>query len=307
MSQLLTLAYITARREPEFHWFFDSLQHQIKADDDLSIIVVDGYQDPSGNQRAIPLPPPPTKLRHIEPKPCLWQGKHRITKEDWWSASNARNTAICMCKTEWIAFLDDRCVLLDGWLESIRYAMDGLYAVCGPYTKRVNMVVENGFVKEKGTRIGVDCRRDEFVKRNGPNPCPCPGDWLFGCNLALPLEWALLVNGYDEDTLDSLSMEDTIFGMHLSNNHLPIKYDLRLRIVEDRTPSLSGPVIRRTDKGISPNDKSHAAKEKLKKLKRSTTQWDLRQVRADVMSGKPWPIPTTPTHDWYDQQAIKDF
>lgn len=303
----LTIAYITAREKPQFEWFFDSLALQMKDALPISIIVVDtladdraGWTIPRGSlgRVAIGLPNP---ILHIKPKPTIWQGKHRITKEDWWAASNARNTAICLCQTEWIAFLDDRCVLMPTWLSAIRTAMKYGYAVCGSYEKRTGMTVENGVIKHGGIVIGEDSRiglDDRAVK--------APGQWFFGCTTALPLEWALAVNGYDE-TCDGLSMEDVIFGLMLQNNQYPIAYDKRMKIVEDRTPEEIGKPMRREDKGVSPNDKSHAMLNMLCGSKRAMHQWDLSEIRKQVLAGGPFPIPTEPKLDWYDGQPIAEF
>ena len=45
----------------------------------------------------------------------------------------------------------------------------------------------------------------------------CGGGWLFGCTMALPLAWALEVNGFEEGC-DSLTGEDYIFGLMLDNS-----------------------------------------------------------------------------------------
>ena len=57
---------------------------------------------------------------------------------------------------------------------------------------------------------------------------------MFGCTFALPLEWALQMNGFEEGC-DGLSMEDVIFGLMLKNNGFRIDYDPQMRMIEDRT------------------------------------------------------------------------
>ena len=135
---------------------------------------------------------------------------------------------------------------------------------------------------------------------------PAHGQWFFGCTSAAPLEWALAINGYEE-RMDGLSFEDVIFGLMLTNAGYPLRYDPRMKIIEDRTPAELGTPPRRTDKGISPNDKSHAALQQFGSLKRAGHQWDLRAVRAKVLAGEPFPIPTGPTTDWYDGQPLAEF
>lgn len=303
----LTIVYITSREQPEWDWFLFSLRPQLNKGDKIRIIFVTSQLDVMDKDERIQVMGISPSYADVlctvaRPKPTIWQGAHRLTKEDWWAASNARNTGICLCETEWISFLDDRCVLLPGWLDAIRRAMSHGYAVCGTYEKRTAMTVENGLIKNSGIIIGEDKGRD-----NSQAPLvKAAGEWWFGCTNALPLDWALQINGYDE-TCDGLSMEDVIFGLMLQNNGFPIYLDKRMKMIEDRTPEAIGKAMRREDKGISPNDKSHALLAMLRQSKRAMHQWDLRSLRDERLSGNPWPIPVGPERDWYDGQLISEF
>jgi len=293
----LTVAFITARDEPRFEWFVSSLEPQ--ANDEKIKTVVVSVKKPLGWGWAM-----------TQPKPTVWQGQHRLTKEDNWAVSNARNTAICLCETEWIAFLDDRCVLGPQWLEAVHDAMRGRYVVCGPYEKTHNLVVENGAAKSWDKIPGRDARMTYTDWHLRPtahkNPWPALPEWTYGCSLALPLEWALAVNGFDE-TCDGLSGEDGIFGWMLHNRGYPILFDERLSVIQDRTPGQCGPVMIRRDKGVSPHDASHALLAKLGKLDRAAHPIDLRQIRKDVLAGKDWPKPWGPTHHFFDNQPLSEM
>lgn len=300
----LTVAYISSRPEPEFDWFLESLANQVK--ERTSVILVHPQYGPGWHVKW------GLNIVSTAPKPTVWQGPHRLTKADWWAASNARNTAICLCKTEWIAFVDDRSVLEPTWLQAVSDAMKGNYAVCGPYQKRKGITVENGIIRHAGIVTGEDNRR-QYVNqhwsdpRHGlSNPYACPGSWWYGCSTALPLEWALQINGYDE-SCDGMSGEDYIFGQMLQNNGFPIFYDLRMGIVEDRTPDKLGPAMIRRDKGVSPNDKSHAQLELLKGCKRAQHDLNIRELRNNKLLGGAWPIPTKPDKDWYDGQPLSEM
>lgn len=284
---------MTARPEPEFKWFVDS----VRRESDCPIMVIsDGFVSAR----------PHDYVSFHRPKPTVWSGPHRLTKENWWSKASALNTAICLCRTDWIMCADDRSVLLPGWFDRVKAAMDGDYAVCGTYEKRHKMRVENGRIIDPGAVTGEDSRVKYTKLHRSGTIMDCPGEWWYGCLNAMPLESALTVNGYDE-SCDGIGMEDIIFGMHLKNAGYPIKYDLQFAMVEDRTPEKLGPVIRREDKGVSPADKSHALLEKLRKLKRASHPFNLRDMRQVVMQNGHFPKPHWPTHDWYDGEAIKDF
>lgn len=303
----LTVVYITSRPEPCFEWFLHSLGAQLDAlGESVNLILVNSrLSDYPTDVRADSWGR--SKCTQVPPKPTVWQGAHRLTKADWWAASNARNTGICLCQTEWIAFVDDRCVLAPTWLQAVRDAMAGNYAVFGSYEKRHGMTVENGIIKHGGIVQATDSRHDYAAKFwNNETPHDCPGEWSYGCTLALPLEWALQVNGLDENC-DGLSFEDVIFGLMLQNNGYPMKFDYRMKIIEDRTPEHLGPAMIRKDKGVSPNDKSHALLRALEVRKTASHPINLRQIRADALAGKPFPPPWGPSKDWWDQQPVSEM
>jgi len=301
----LTIAYCTSRYEPRLDWFLTSLYHQIRTGDELDLIVVDTTEREGvfrdGHFR---------RTVYTQPKPTVWQGKHRLTQADWWAASNSRNTAICLCQTDWIAFLDDRCVLQRNWLNTIRNAQERGYAVCGTYEKRTGMTVVNGVIQHGGIVIGEDSRLKYVREHRGSiTPTPCPGSWMFGCTLALPLEWCLQVNGFEE-LCDGMGMEDVVFGSMIEANGFPIMFDHRMAVVQDRTPKHCGPVMVKTSKrrfDRDPEAKDFAALKKFSGQKRTQHQWDLRAVRDSVLKGEPFPIPTGPDRDWYDNQPLKEM
>lgn len=299
----LTIAYITSRDEPMFQWFFDSLHNQLEPQDKIKVIIVDLFAD-KRNKEAFETYGIP--VQWVEPKPSIWQGKSRVTKEDWWAASNSRNTAICLCDTEWIAFSDDRCVLLPSWLAAVKKAMVENYIVVGSYEKRSKMSVEHGFIKGFEKLIGRDPRLDQAPngKRN------CAHSWFFTCAAAMPLEVALQINGFEEGC-DGLSMEDSIFGLMLRNAGQTITYDPNMRMIEDRTEGECGPVMLRSSKENHPNDKDdkgHAALSRFGSRKRTEFTPDLRLLGEDFKLGRLWQsdLKRTPT-DWFDGQQISEM
>lgn len=295
----LTIVYTSARTDCKLSWFGSSLSKQGGLDwlDKIRVVIVSPHAwHPNVTKRIWSAPP----------KPTLWQGPHRVTSQDFWAVSNARNTGICLAETEWIAFLDDRCVLNTTWLQSIKAAMDENYAVFGCYEKRVGMKVENGRIVQDGTVIGLDHRIpswEKYTVTNQSYAMPCPYSWSYGCTLALPLEWALQIGGFEE-ALDGSGAEDTAFGAMLKNNGYDMRFDCRMGVVQDRTPSESGPTMRREDKGVTPNDKSHRGVELFHSAKNTSNRHLLLQSRQAVLAGKPFPALFGPREDWWDGASI---
>ena len=306
----LTICMTTSRPEPELFWMLESLESQVRSDESHSIkmMMIDLHKGNRNYKLEGKLAG--LDFTHAFPKPNIFQGEHRLTKEDWWAVSNARNTALCLCKTTHILFLDDRCVLMPGFMDAVREAMAGNYIMAGAYEKRQMMTVENGIIKNGGIIQAVDSRESYVDSTNSTIPFPCGGEWLFGCCLLLPLEWALQVNGYPE-RCNALSFEDVIFGLLLANNKFPMKFDPRAKIIEDRTPEKLGTPMRRESKERHPNDtsdKAHTSLRWVRTAMRSDNDYDIMELRAKIQVGEPFPIPSDPdAKDWFDGQLVREF
>ncbi len=287
----LSLAYVTGRQDPRLDLVIDGLEQQAQHDDDIQLIVVDALGRSAydiGFRPADCI----TDLVETEPRPNIWQGKHRITSCDWWAMSCARNQGF-ICATEpFVAFLDDCCELGPQWLSVVRdAARAGDRVVCGSYEKH-----EDG-------KVTPDNRR-----AHAPNgQIRVGGNWLYGCTFCLPLEWALEVNGFEEG-MDGLSFEDCIFGLNLANAGYRIDFDPRMFVKQHRGVARAN-TYRRTDKGVSPKDKSHAALDRFGKQRRTEFTPDLRELREVYASGEPFPIPDPDVdyRDWYDGELIRDI
>lgn len=302
-----TLCYFTGRREPRLEWFIEAVLAQAKEGDDLEVIVIDALFDQRSevdarvaevigrSQRAGVL----LNIRTVAPKPTVWQGPHRITDRDWWAASSGRNTGIVLASCDYIAFIDDRCRPGPAWLDTVRRG----------YTWRES-VIAGSYDKLDGP---MDARTKVVDHRRVASPhgtTNCGGGWLYGCTFCLPLEWALEVNGFEEGC-DSLTGEDYIFGRMLHNAGRRIDFDPKLYVMLDRDPgdsSMKGKYAC-TDKGKSPNDKSHAALERFGSRSRTELTPDLRDLRDKLAAGEPWPVPDPGAEhlDWYDGQPIREM
>jgi hypothetical protein len=291
----LTIAFITGRPAPHLDWMLASLAPQIVAGDEISVLVIDARGRTPQQLGVRPIGNWTPIVRVERPKPTPWQGAHRITSCDWWAKSNSMNTAIVLCETDYVAFLDDSCRLGPKWLETVRRGERARRSViAGTYDK-----IERGVVTP-------DHRRG-LAPEGRPN---CGGGWLFGCTFALPLEWALEANGAEEGC-DGMGAEDYILGFQLENNGHRIDFVPSMAVTQERVeiavsvgPSYG---LRRTDKGSpGPKDKSHVALERFGKRKRTEFTPDLRTLRAARAAGKlVWPTPDPEMRDWYDQELIR--
>jgi hypothetical protein len=294
----LTIAYMTNRREPMIEWFIDSLYREFQGQREFQLVVVDYWH----GKRPLRID---CFCTVVTPKPCVYQGPHRFTKQDYFAAANARNTAICLARGEWIVFVDDLSVLIPGWLNAVREAIAGGYIACGAYRKVKNLVVKNGdVVSYTPFPPGEDTRRPD-----GPAPRPCGGDWLYGCSVAAPLEAFLKINGFDE-RCDSLGSEDYIAGMMLRHHGFHLKYDVRMMTYESEELHHKEKAFPRFDKGVSPNDKSHRIIELVRNSGDAPNFFGaggIRGLRERVLAGEPFPIPTEPTTDWFDGQPLKEL
>ena len=179
---LLTIAYMTSRVEPCFEWFFDSLHRECGGDyRGLEVLVVDYWaaenwrvtgqesspaSSPVSMVRTDPYEPtaaeragqvrrvarlPEAHLLHVPPKPTVWQGRHRRTRENYFAKCNAHNTALALARGPWIAFVDDVSVLLPGWLGRVQRARERGYVVFGAYMKLRELEVRDGEVTSGST------------------------------------------------------------------------------------------------------------------------------------------------------------
>lgn len=314
MPQTLTVAYMTARKEPKIEWFLDSLTNERKNDSgNINLAIVDFYaKERTGFGLTLP-----GFLKHVPPAPSVWQGEHRLTKDNWFAAANARSTALCLAPDGWIAYVDDLSVLMPGWLRSVREAMAGNYIACGAYQKVKGLVVENGEVE---TFTYFHAGEDNRLKHVIQDVTQCGGNWLYGCSLIAPVEALLSVNSWPIDLCDGHGFEDVCMGIVLKNAGYDIRYDRRMMTYESEEDHHKEPAFTRKDwhfengvaaeGGNGHSDKSHGALKialASKSFPNSFGEGGIRALRQKILAGEPWPIPTSPDREWYTGKLLSEL
>jgi len=292
----LTVVFVTGRTDPKLGWVVEDLCEQMREGDSIDLVVIDAMDRKLSKLVDLKATKTAGKLRRVTvspPKPTIWQGPSRITSVDWWAASNARNTAIALCRTDYVAFVDDRCRLGPQWLSRVRIA-----------ERERDSVIAGSYDKQEGRRITQSDHRRALYPDGKRD---CGGGWLYGCTFAMPFAWCLEANGFEEGC-DGLSGEDCIFGFNVANNGHRIDFDPLLYVMQDR-PSGQVNKYMRANKGTPPEDKWRAAVARFGKRKRTEFTPDLTKLRAELAKGKPFPAidPKADYRDWFDGTSIRDL
>lgn len=311
---MITICYMTNRLQPLLEWFLDSWNNQCGGKyDGTKLVIVDFHAENEKRKEWDYLfrriLDGGGQVTHTTPKPTVWQGKYRLTKQDYFAASNARNTALCLAPDGHIVYVDDLSVAMPGWWDAVLEASKKHDTItCGAYAKMRQMIVEYGkLVSYVDYPQGQDFRVRDCKVKDGASPCP-PA-WNFGCSLCGPVEAYLSINGWPE-ACDGLSYEDCITGIALANRGWKFEFNPKMMTVEsDEHHSLNRPFMR-WDKGVSPNDKSHAM---LRTWSRASFfdnyfgEEGIRGLRKRVLAGDQFPIVGIPEHDWYDGMPLREM
>lgn len=327
---LLTIAYITFREQPRFEWFVASLNREFRNMPDIDrstvqVLVIDARY-PRKLEADFP-------FEHHAPKPTVWQGAHRLTRRDYSCASNARNTAFALSRHTHVAFVDDLSVLLPGWLKTHVHAATNNYVLAGTTYKHRNIVVDtNGDVASYDV-FGRDFRATQIQP---VGLVRCSGAWLYGGTFSVPLEHALRVNGQDE-IYDVIGGADYDLGERLQRAGSDIFITRECGTFEDKDAHYSGAQVVRLDKPWPPTavhaprtfgpdgwsdsaqpdvdgDGPYSSNYLYNRLRREWSRswtigntFNLRELRARVLAGEPFPIPTEPTTHWVDGQPLSEM
>lgn len=306
----LTISYITNRIDPRIEWFFSSLS--IQGGNEIPVNVIDFHADSQDRRHEVAELAKRWNInliQHQTPMPNVWQGKHRLTKDNYFAASTASNTAIALCPTEWIAFVDDLSVLRPHWLTCVKEATSRSEITCGSYMKVLELEVKKGEVTGYKFHQAGEDHRAKMV--GWGRVVPCNGSWFFGCSFVAPVEYLLDINGFDTGC-DSMGYQDTLAGMMLEARGKKFVYDSRMVTFEsEELHGQPGNVFHRWDPGVSPNDKSHKMIDLIKTGRhRAPNEYGppgLRGLRDHVLSGHPFPVIQIPEHEWFTGTPLKEL
>jgi hypothetical protein len=320
MTPPLTIAYVTGRKDPRAEWFFASLARETGDDiTSLQVVVVDFYAQAQRDgegwdandafKRRAAYRQMCTVPDLVVSAPCgnVWQGPHRLTRDNFFAKSNTLNTAIMLAKHDWIAVADDLSHLVPGWLACVREAQRSNYIMCGAYEKRKDVVIDGAqLVSSTEHPPGKDHRRG-YAPLN--LPVTCPGGWMYGCSFAAPIEALLKVNGFPTDC-DSMGYEDSVMGKTIAKHGYRFMYDPRALTIESEELHHVGSPMRRVDPGVSPKDKSHSMLQMYANVDRFDNYYGpegLRGVRERVLRGEDIPIIRIPDREWFTGQLLSEF
>ena len=243
---MLSIIYITCRPECRLDWTIQSIKNQTLAQLPLSqiqFVVVDkvlvdltekSAQDTRREEIKSIVSPVFEDFIHVGPKPSPVQGPYKLTPVQYFGAGNARNTGICYAKHNYVAFVDDTSVLLDGWMHSVYEGLtrpDKKHVICGAYKKVNNLKVENGrMIEGEILPKNVDSRLSHATHTDGP--IAWCGSALYGCSFCMPTDGFIEVNGMNE-LCDGLGGEDYDFGIRIEKAGYKVYYDKRMMTLEE--------------------------------------------------------------------------
>jgi glycosyltransferase involved in cell wall biosynthesis len=273
---MLSFVYTTCRKNPKFEWFVDSLYNQVIEEKfditSIEIVMVDFelQYDETRRETMKQIVNNRFQFTHVEPMPSPWQGKHRLTSRDCFSASLARNTGICYVSGSYVFFIDDLSVLEPGsFKHMVDYAKENI-VVAFAYKKVWDLTVDKGSITNKReTEAGTDSRWNQ-----GPEFRRIGGSQLFGYS-GSPLSVLVSVNGYDE-ICNSIGGEDYHYGMRIEKLNIPIFYSRSVIFYESEDLSDQGNVFLRRDPLLEPGHYSQ-----LMQIYNVTRRW-VPNARTDI-------------------------
>lgn len=228
---MISFIYITCRKNPKLELFINTLYQQVfDLNFDITkiqLVIVDFelQYDTSRLENFGKIINNRFDYVHVEPKPSKYQGKHKLTKVNYFSASGPRNTGVCYSKYDYLVFIDDLSAMgPNSFSHIVDYANKKI--VVGFSYQKVNGLEFNNnklYFKEHSSGIDSRIQNKDFFRQ-------IQGAQLYGYN-ASPLYEILKVNGYDE-ICASMGGEDYHYGHRLQLAGVKIYYSEHVRFYE---------------------------------------------------------------------------
>lgn len=325
---MLTVCYVTARRDNHVRWFFDSLHRELGARyDDTDVVVVDfwaeaqrpgeGWNAREADARRAAYPPrfrgPAAKLRVVPPAPNVWQGPFRRTRENFYAKSNALNTAVLHARGDHLLFLDDLGVLAPGFFGPVREARRYPRRIsCFAFDKHDAMEVSDGRILRSRPR---QPRPQDDRLAAGSRPRRIAGPAAYGGALVVPMDVALAIDGWPQDC-DGMRSQDSAFGLVAANAGFEVFYDPRAMVVEGADRHSDASVVMRGASAATIGGKAGGKTrkavflERCKGLRRFANYYGpggLRARRKEVLQGGPVPRILEPRVDWFSRVPLEKY
>ena len=316
---MLTFITCTKRQDPKFEWLFESLANSWAHAGKPSAewLIVDGclWDDPERSAKisdlALTFSVP--SVVHLTPKPTVWQGPARLTKQDYWALNNARNTGIIHASGDHLVLFDD-CMVVDCNFVARHAAAEARkIALCGSFKSYTTATVVKGNIEQGDLHpIGTDSRGTTMQRGYG--------SWAWGLNFSVPLVYAVMANGYDEMYDGQAGSDDCDFGVRLERLRCPLVFDPSCLVYQVLTTheAVGGHAGWGTQDKISPKElqlktgRIAFANEKLiEKLVEDPFRFLPLHTWTDIKSarntGIPGAIADQPAVDWRDGQPLAEM
>lgn len=343
----LTIAFITSRANPRWDWFISALSNQVEPFQrkDLQLVFIDGrlwaggsetfrshfamttpgcfpirdtrYHDRVRREELADVIGGRFEFLHVPPKPNVWSGPFRLTKTDWFTAANARNTAIVVARHPYLVCVDDLSVPTSIWFAQALHAASHGYVVCGAYKKVKNLVVEKGnVVSFDEFPEGRDSRWD---RGSDTGIVPYTGAGMYGCSFGVPLELALTVDGND-GVCNGMGFEDWDFGLRVERAGGKVFYNRNMLTLESEEAHHEDPTPKRESLDVTTAYKPDGYEGNTKadwvfynRIIRETGRItplmgeNLRAIRECYFATGTVPIPPAEATNWMDGRKLSEI